>query len=97
MISVIKNIAMTGISPGNLPKPDANSAQIQTGLEIVFGLVGALALVMITISGLRYITSAGDPQQAAKAKNGIVYSLVGIAIAVTAEGIIAFAIKMVGN
>lgn len=95
MTQVLINFALTNISPGGLPQASANSAQIQTVLSFVFGIVGALALVMITVSGLRYITSSGDPQSASKAKNGIVYSLIGLAIALTAEAIVAFVVKRV--
>jgi hypothetical protein len=85
--------ALSGVSPGNLPQPDANEAHVKTILSIVFAIVGALALLMITISGLRYVTSAGDPQRTASAKNGIIYSLVGLIIAITAEAIVSFVVK----
>ena len=64
-------------------------------LSIVFGIVGALALLFITISGLRYITSAGDPQKIAQAKEGIIYALVGLTIAISAEAIVVFFISKV--
>lgn len=79
---------------GNLPTPTADSSAIQTVLGIAFGIIGALALLMVVVSGLRYILSAGDPQKTAQAKNGIVYALVGVVVAITAEGIVHF---VVGN
>lgn len=77
-----------------LPTPTADSGAISTILGIAFGALGALALLMIVISGLRYILAAGDPQKVSKAKNGLIYSLVGLAIAIAAESIVAF---VVGN
>ena len=82
----------TGISGVDLPHVAANSASIQTILGIVFGIIGALALLVITVSGLRYITSAGDPEKTAKAKNGIIYALVGLVVAISAEAIVAFVV-----
>lgn len=87
-------ILATAISPGDLPKPAADQDHVKAVLAIVFGIVGALALLMITVSGFRYVLSAGDPQRISKAKNGIIYSLVGLAIAIAAEAIVAF---VVGN
>jgi hypothetical protein len=43
---------------------------------------------MITISGLRYVLSAGDPQKITQARNSIIYSLVGLAVAIAAEAIV---------
>ena len=95
MIALLHILADTSIQPGNLPKVDTgnNSQTISTVLGIVFAIAGALALLMITVSGLRYITSAGNPEKTAKARNGIIYSLVGLAIAVSAEAIVAFVVN----
>jgi len=86
--------AVGPIDTSTLPNACASTNELQAILKIVFGVVGALALLMITVSGFRYITSAGDPQQATQAKNGLIYSLVGLAVALTAEAIVAF---VVGN
>jgi hypothetical protein len=86
--------ANSPVDPGFLPQPQANQGELNTILSIVFGIIGALALLMITVSGLRYITSAGNPERTAKAKNGIVYSIVGLVIAISAEAIVKY---VVGN
>lgn len=76
----------------DLPHTNAGSGEIQTVLKIVFGIAGALALLMVVISGFRYIVSAGEPQAVAKAKNGIIYSVAGLAICILAEVIVTFVI-----
>jgi hypothetical protein len=83
----------TGVSPGSLPHPYADQNELSTIMSIVFGIIGALALLMITVSGLRYITAAGNPEKTAKAKDGIVYSLVGLTVAISAEAIVAFVVN----
>ena len=93
MFTLLYLLADTSISPGNnLPKISTDNNTLTSLMAITFGIVGALALLMITISGLRYITSAGDPEKTARAKNGIVYSLVGLVIAISAEAIVAFVV-----
>jgi hypothetical protein len=83
----------TGVSGVNLPQVPANGTSVQTVLEMVFGVLGALAVLMVTVSGLRYVLSAGDPSKIARAKDGIIYSLVGVAVAISAEGIIYFVLS----
>ncbi len=92
MITFLVTLA-TDISAGGLPHAQASQGTITTILQIVFGIIGALALLMITVSGLRYITSAGSPEQSARAKNGIVYAIVGLVIAISAEAIVAFVVN----
>ncbi|MGH7241498.1 MAG: hypothetical protein ACREGB_04340 [Candidatus Saccharimonadales bacterium] len=95
---LIRTLAELHVSPGNLPGnsggggsgTNTTSSEFQTILTFVFGVIGALSILMITIAGLRYITSAGDPQKAAGAKSALVYALIGLAIAISAEGIVAF-------
>lgn len=87
--------SLSPVTPSNsLPQGSANTSTIKTVLGIVFGLAGALAFLMIVISGLRYILSAGDPQKASKAREGVIYALAGLAIAIAAEAIVNF---VVGN
>jgi hypothetical protein len=95
MVTLFRILAEAAIAPGDLPQVDTgnSSSTISTVLSIIFAIVGALSLLMITVSGLRYITSAGNPEKTSKAKNGIIYALVGLAIAVSAEAIVAFVVN----
>jgi hypothetical protein len=45
---------------------------------------------MIIVGGLRYVLSNGDTKAAGDAKNTILYSVVGIIVAVAAFAIVAF-------
>lgn len=83
----------TDISGGSLPNPGADRNELAKILEVALGIIGAFALLIITVSGLRYITSAGNPEKTAKAKNGLVYSLVGLVVAISAEAIVAFVVN----
>jgi hypothetical protein len=87
---VTSSHGLSSISPGNLPQTPANNTAVQTIMGIAFGVIGALALLMITVSGLRYIVSGGDPEKMKRAKEGIIYALVGLTVAISAEAIVAF-------
>lgn len=68
---------------------------VQLILQIVFGAIAAAALIYIIIAALQYVTSQGDPQGTAKAKNTIIYALVGLAIALSSELIVTFVLNNV--
>lgn len=72
-----------------LPTVDPSSA-LQVILRIVFGVAGAVALLVITIGGLRYTVSRGDPNTVKNAKETIIYALVGLVIAISGYGIVTF-------
>ncbi|HEX8182909.1 MAG TPA: pilin [Candidatus Saccharimonadales bacterium] len=93
----VNTLAATGyevdISP--LPKADADETSVRAIFAVVFGIIGALSLLMLTIGGFRYITSEGDPQAAAKAKGTIIYALVGLVISIAAVSIVSFVLLRV--
>lgn len=60
---------------------------------IVRGIAGAIALLVIVIAGIKYITSQGNPQEVAKAKNAIIYAGVGLVVLLLADAIVAFVVK----
>jgi hypothetical protein len=95
LISPVVNAA--DISRGGLPDVKANTDTIQTVFGIIFGIIGAFAFLNIVFSGFKYVTSAGDPQKTSEAKNGIVYSVVGLIIAIVAEAFIVFIVRWVGT
>ena len=76
--------------------PDVPAEQLVDGaLELVFVLVGSIALLVVIIQGLRYALSSGDSQKTNEAKNGIIYALVGAVISFSAWSIVHFTIKQV--
>jgi hypothetical protein len=68
-------------------------SDVQTALTVVFGVIGAVALIYIVIGALHYVTSQGEPQATAKAKNTIIYAVVGLAIALSAEILVTFVLN----
>lgn len=72
--------------------PDAklNSDSVGTILQIVFGVAGAVALVVLLLASLKYVISRGDPGEVAKAKNAIIYAVIGIVVVAAAFTIVSF-------
>lgn len=79
----------------NLPKGDVKQETIANGLQLVFGLAGAIAVVIITIAALQYVLSQGNPQATAKAKDTILYAVIGLVICAFAFVIVKFVVLQV--
>lgn len=55
-------------------------------------LIGGIAVIMIIIGGLRYVLSNGDPKGATDARNTILYSVIGLGVAISAYAIVNFVV-----
>jgi hypothetical protein len=63
---------------------------ISSILQILMILVLVLAVVYLIIGGYQYVTAGGNPEAAAKAKNTILGSVIGIIVAFSAYLIVKF-------
>lgn len=83
---------------GPLPNRGDDPAlyNIETAVQIVLAVMGSVAVLIIVISGLRYILASGDPGKMAQAKNAIIYALVGLAVLLSAFSIVTFVVKGLG-
>lgn len=64
--------------------------QIKTIVNIMLFLLGAIAVIMIIIGGIRYATSNGDSSQTKAAKDTILYAVIGLVVAIMAYAIVNF-------
>ncbi|MBR3256947.1 hypothetical protein IKG02_01505 [Candidatus Saccharibacteria bacterium] len=63
---------------------------VKTVVQVLLWVVGAVSVVMIIVSGIQLTASAGNPGAVAKAKNTLIYAIVGLAIAILAYAIVNF-------
>ena len=82
-----------GQCPTGLPNIAVNAAHIQGILQIVFAVLGAVAVLFVVIGGVKLTLSTGNPQEISKAKNTIIYALVGLIVAAFAETIVSFVLS----
>lgn len=66
---------------------------IGKGVEILSYIVGIAAIVVIIISGLTLVTANGDSGALAKAKNTILYAIIGIFLAISANVIVGYVVS----
>jgi len=71
---------------------DDLGGNIQTIVNMLLFILGAIAVVMIVIGGIKYTTSNGDSAAVTSAKNTILYSVVGLIVAIMAYAIVNFVV-----
>ncbi|HSX28000.1 MAG TPA: hypothetical protein VLF60_00945 [Candidatus Saccharimonadales bacterium] len=77
----------TGSSGGlSIPKLISNVT------SILAYFVGIASVIMIVISGFKYVTSNGDSGSVQSAKNTLIYAIVGLVVAIFAQVIVKFVI-----
>lgn len=69
---------------------DRVSDLLKRVINIFSWIVGVIAVIMIIVGGLKYITSGGDSSNVSSAKNTILYALVGLVIVALAQFIVRF-------
>ena len=75
---------------GSMSSPqDIVSAVIQ----IFAWVVGAISVIMLIFAGLKYVTSGGDSNKIASAKNTIIYAVIGLILVVLSTVIVNFVLK----
>jgi hypothetical protein len=82
------------ITPGqdvDIPSLSADEV-LQNGLNIVYFLAGAIAVIVVIVGGIMYATSSGDSGAVTKAKNLILYAIVGLVVIFAAFAITNFVI-----
>lgn len=87
-----KGVDSTGQS-GGVKLEDA----ITTITNVAFFLIGAISVIMIIWSGFRYITSNGDAGNVKSAKDTLMYSVVGLIVALLGYAIVRFVIDTFTN
>jgi len=90
-----KGVELTGGTCDGAAADASIGTVVKTIVNILSLIVGAVSVIVIIIGGLRYITSGGDAQKTAGAKNTILYAVVGLVVVIFAQIIVAFVISEV--
>ena len=64
-------------------------------IDVVLGVLGLLAVAIIIYGGFMYTTSAGDANKIKKAKDTIMYGVIGLVIALLAFAIVNFVVSSI--
>jgi hypothetical protein len=68
------------------------TAFINTVVNGLLYVLGAMSVLVLVIAGIFYTTSMGDESIIKKAKNALIYSIIGLIVAVLSYAIVNFVI-----
>lgn len=88
MISLLPLLQPAAILTNAIPKPQLDSAQLGNLYGGALAIAGAVAVIFIIVGGIKYTLSSGDSQEVSKAKNTILYALIGLVVVMSAFVII---------
>lgn len=75
--------------------PHADASSFTNLLNILFGIIGALAFLMIVIAGLRYTLGGANSDTVASARRQIIYAGAGLVVIALAATIVNFVVDKV--
>ena len=78
---------------GNEEEPITAFIQIIAGALLM--LTGGIAVIVITVSGIMYITSGGRQQQMEFAKNTLMYGIIGMVVIIFSYYFVQLIIKLI--
>jgi hypothetical protein len=84
----------TSVLCQNRTKDDLGGT-IKTIVNILLYILAAISVVFIILAGIYYTTSGGDSANVKKAKDTLLYSVVGLIVAILAYSIVNFVITNV--
>lgn len=79
----------------NVPKVAADNQAFNTIVSLVFFAAGAVTVLFIMINAIRYIAANGDSKGIQEAKDGILYSVIGLVIVSIGFAIVQVTINIV--
>ncbi|MBR3386477.1 hypothetical protein IKG68_02830 [Candidatus Saccharibacteria bacterium] len=94
----MKDILTRFAAGGEIEKVEdmANSGDLKgsvTGIiNAIIGILGIVAVIVIIIGGVTYMTSSGDASKVKKAKDTILYGVIGLIVCALAAAIVNFVI-----
>ena len=63
----------------------------KTIANILIAVVAIVAVIFIVIGGLQYVVSGGDEERVKKARDQLIYGIVGLVVALLAFGVVSLA------
>lgn len=95
--SACEGIGIAGGTCNPTTGESAISKIVNTVINILSLVVGAISVIMIIVGGLRYVTSAGDSSKTVAARNTIIYAVVGLVVVIFARAIVSFVVGRINS
>lgn len=89
-------LCAVSIPPGTNPGEAGTTIAelIQRVVSILAWVAGVAAVIVVVVQGLRMILAGGDSSTISSARNGIIYALAGLAVAVSAPHLVGYIVSI---
>lgn len=94
-MGILTSLAALTSAQVNVPDGSANDV-LATGLNILYFVAGIFAVIVIIIAAFTLVTNNGDPSALAKARNAIIYAVIGLVVIIAAFTVTWFVIGRIG-
>lgn len=89
----------TSYAECNIPEPKEDDKPLMQRvvdiLNIVAGVVGIAAIAVIIVGGILFVVSLGDAPKVARARNTILYGVVGLVVSLLAFAVVNFVLTAI--
>jgi amino acid transporter len=86
------------LTPTAKAPPSTNPLELLAVIiKWLFGFLIVVVVLMVMISAYMFVTAGGNPEQVGKARNWLVYALIGLAIGVLARGLVELLLRVLSD
>jgi multisubunit Na+/H+ antiporter MnhB subunit len=72
---------------------DSAGFKVKNIVNTALYILGGLAVIMIVISGMRIVMANGDPGSIKRGRDGVMWAVVGVVVAILAYSIVNFVVN----
>ena len=91
MVSALLTVPVLALAQTAVPEAPTVDVilSLQNIINWLFGILLIVAVIFLLIAAYYFVSSQGDPEKVKTARNFVLYTLIGVAVAVAARGLVA--------
>lgn len=97
IVDHVTNVAQCNIKTEELTAEKGLAETVSGIANVIIGVVGFVAVIVIIFGAIRFTTSTGDPDKVKTARKTIIYGVIGLVVAILAFSIVNFILRNVAD
>jgi type IV secretory pathway VirB2 component (pilin) len=93
MVASAADEAQSGVDAVNSGNDTSLEDMITSVINVLLYIAGIIAVIMIIVGGIKYMTSSGDSSGISSAKNTVLYAIIGLVLVILAFAIVNWVVK----
>jgi hypothetical protein len=82
----------TGTATTDCGQPGFFGGLVERVINLLSIIIGGIAAIVLVVAGIMYVASGGDPNNTKRAKDAILYAIIGLVVAIAGQGMVRFVI-----